>query len=138
MKDLMLQNERAKIAIYRYNKDKYRISIDVSKYKYDTIVIEYNDLFIYKFGYIWPCRYHNKQQASATLTDTMDDIEIQLHQDKQITSPSPSNFMTYASEGNITTENDVTHGSPLVDWPRIWLQGVFICIFGVLGLIGNF
>lgn len=101
-------------------------------------MIEYNDLFIYKFGYIWPCRYHNKQQASATLTDTMDDIEIQLHQDRQITSPSPSNFITYANESNITTENDVTHGSPLVDWPRIWLQGVFICIFGVLGLIGNF
>ena len=68
----------------------------------------------------------------------MDDIEIQLPPDRQITSPSPSNFITYANEGNITTENDSTHGSPLVDWPRIWLQGVFICIFGVLGLIGNF
>ena len=73
-----------------------------------------------------------------TLTDKMDDIEIQQHQDRQITSPSPGNFITYANGSNITTENDATHGSPLVDWPRIWLQGVFICIFGVLGFIGNF
>ena len=75
-------------------------------------MIEYNNLFIWKLGYIWSCRYHNKQQSSATLTDKMDDIETEQHQDRQITSPSPSNFITYANESNITTENDVAHGNP--------------------------
>ena len=72
------------------------------------------------------------------MTNKMDDIEIPMHQGRQITSPSPHDFITYAAKNNVTKENDAGHEGPLVDWARIWLQGILICVFGFLGLIGNF
>ena len=68
----------------------------------------------------------------------MDDIEIPMHQGRQITSPSPHDFITYAAKNNVTKENDAGHEGALDDWARIWLQGILICGFGLLGLIGNF